>query len=66
MRRERHEQMVPYAISAIREEMADVQIMLDQMKIMYGEVDDFERDKLKRLLERLEEAHAEGRHEDSR
>lgn len=66
LRREKRKQMMPYAISAIREEMADVQIMLDQMKIMYGEVDDFERDKLKRLLERLEEAHAEGRHDDSR
>lgn len=66
LRREKREQMVPYAISAIRDEMADVQIMLDQMKIMYGEVDNFERDKLKRLLERLEEAHAEGQPGDSR
>ena len=59
LRREKREMMVPYAISAIRDEMADVQIMLDQMKIMYGGVDSFERDKLKRLLDRLEEAHAE-------
>lgn len=61
LRREKRKEMVPYAVSAIREEMADVQIMLDQMKIMYGEVENFERDKLKRLLERLEEAHAEGK-----
>ena len=49
-----------YAVSGVREEIADVQIMLDQMKILYGDVENFERDKLKRLLERLEEAHAKG------
>lgn len=60
LRGEKREMMVPYAVSGVREEIADVQIMLDQMKILYGDVENFERDKLKRLLERLEEAHAKG------
>lgn len=39
----------------IREEIADVQIMIDQMKLIYGEelVGKFERLKLARLEERL-------------
>lgn len=39
----------------IREEMADCQIMLDQMKIMFGSVDMIEHQKLKRLEKRIEE-----------
>lgn len=46
------------AIENIREEMADVQIMLDQMKIMFGYADDQERAKLDRLEKRLEAAEA--------
>ena len=42
----------------IREEMADVQIMLDQMKIMFGRVEPMVRAKLDRLEKRLEAAHA--------
>lgn len=42
----------------ILEEMADVQIMLDQMKIMFGRVEPMMRVKLDRLEKRLEAAHA--------
>lgn len=42
----------------IREEMADVQIMLDQMKIMFGRVEPMMRAKMDRLEKRLEAAHA--------
>ena len=45
------------AVENIREEMADVQIMLDQMKIMFGNVGVYERAKLDRLEKRLEAAH---------
>lgn len=37
----------------IIEEMADVQIMLDQMRIIYGDTFDFEKCKLERLADRL-------------
>ena len=45
------------AIEDIREEMADVQIMLDQMKILFGGIEDREGKKLDRLARRLEAAH---------
>ena len=45
------------AVESIREEMADVQIMLDQMKIMFGSPESYEREKLDRLRRRLEAAH---------
>lgn len=45
-------------IENIREEMADVQIMLDQMKIIFGGTEEKERVKLERLGKRLEAAHA--------
>ena len=45
------------AVENIREEMADVQIMLDQMKVMFGEPVDQERKKIERLRRRLEAAH---------
>jgi len=45
------------AVESIREEMADVQIMLDQMKIMFGSPESYEREKLDRLRMRLEAAH---------
>lgn len=43
-------------LANIREEIADVQIMIDQMRIIYGpdEVDRAEQAKLARLKERLE------------
>ena len=45
------------AVASIREEMADVQIMLDQMKVMFGDPVDQERKKIARLRRRLEAAH---------
>ena len=48
------------AVEDIREEMADVQIMLDQMKIMFGSSGFQEREKLDRLEKRLAAAHAKG------
>ena len=55
------------AVENIREEMADVQIMLDQMKIMFGDTAEHERAKLNRLEKRLEASHAKegGRNEPS-
>jgi len=41
------------AITNIREEIADVQIMLDQMKLIYGDPKNIESEKLDRLAERL-------------
>lgn len=41
------------AIANIREEMADVQIVLDQMKLIYGDPESIEAAKLERLAERL-------------
>ncbi len=46
------------AVENIREEMADVQIMLDQMKIIFGNAEKQEQAKLERLEKRLERAHA--------
>lgn len=43
------------AIASIREETADVQIMLDQIKILFGEPAAEEDTKLRRLWERLDE-----------
>ena len=42
-----------HAILSIREEMADVQIVLDQMKQIYGDTSAIEEDKLQRLKGRL-------------
>lgn len=49
------------AVENIREEMADVQIMLDQMKIMFGDTAEHERAKLDRLEKRLAASHAKER-----
>lgn len=46
-----------FAVGSIREEMADVQIMLDQMKVMFGDPVSQERKKIDRLRRRLEAAH---------
>lgn len=40
-------------IDSIREEIADVQIMLDQMRIVYGSTSSQEEAKLERLAKRL-------------
>ena len=44
------------AVVAIREEMADVSIMLSQLELIYGDVSDIEEAKLWRLQNRLEDA----------
>lgn len=59
LRRVKDKIMLPYAISSIRSEMASVQIMLDQMKVIFGDIADVEEEKLKRLLEQLEETRAQ-------
>lgn len=46
-----------FAVESIREEMADVQIMQDQMKVMFGDPVSQERKKIDRLRRRLEAAH---------
>lgn len=40
-------------IEAVREEIADVQIMLDRMRILYGDPVEAENGKLERLEKRL-------------
>ena len=40
----------------VREEIADVQIMLDQMRIIFGPTEEIEQAKLLRLRERLDAA----------
>lgn len=40
--------------SAILEEMADVEIMLDQMKLIYGDCGEIKQEKLLRLMDRME------------
>lgn len=44
------------AVAAIREELADVSIMLSQLELIYGDVADIEEAKLWRLEKRLEDA----------
>ena len=39
----------------ILDEVADVQIMLDQMRLLFGDTESRERKKLRRLLRRMEE-----------
>lgn len=41
------------SVEAIREEMADVEIMLDQMKMMFGDVSKIKEKKIHRLFHRL-------------
>lgn len=36
-------------IGHVREELADVQIMIDQMKLIYGDTEEIEQEKLDRL-----------------
>lgn len=46
-------------VSAVAEEIADVEIMIEQLKIMlycYDDVENWEKYKLERLSERIEEA----------
>lgn len=44
------------AIASIIEEMADVQIMLDQLRLIYGQTADIEAAKLLRLQRRVIDA----------
>ena len=46
-------QMQTLCRMAVLEEMADVGIMLDQMRIIYGSENEYREEKLKRLAERL-------------
>lgn len=41
-------------LTAILEEMADVEIALDQMKIIYGDCGEIKQKKLLRLMDRME------------
>lgn len=41
-------------LTAILEEMADVEIMLDQMKLIYGSCEEIKQKKLLRLMDRME------------
>lgn len=43
------------AINGIKEEIVDVQIVLDQMKILFGYDEEIERRKLERLEKRIDE-----------
>lgn len=43
------------AVAAIREELADVSIMLSQLELIFGDVADIEEAKLVRLEKRLDE-----------
>lgn len=45
----------------IREEIADVEIMLEQLKLIYGPIDEWKKTKLKRLEDRLNLAELEAR-----
>jgi len=47
-------------VKNIREEMADVRIMLEQLEIMFGTVYDEEAEKLYRLAKRLEASREKG------
>lgn len=42
-------------IGAIREEMADVSIVLDQMELLYGDYSEYRKTKLERLAKRIRE-----------
>lgn len=48
------------AVDNIKEEIADCEIMLEQMKILFGNVDMIERQKLSRLEKRIAEQNEMG------
>lgn len=52
-RRRRGAERIKESNEHVREEIADVQIMLDQMRIIYGDTTDWENLKIKRLKSRL-------------
>lgn len=60
--RDKREEMLSKLKCNILEEMADVQIMLNQLQLIYGDCTDWEIQKLERLAERLgmEEARDDG------
>ena len=43
-----------FALEHVREELADVQIMLEQMRVIFGDTQAVEMEKLKRLQTNLE------------
>lgn len=53
LRRPGNPEEVVVRIEDVREEVADVQIMLDQMKIVFGDVAEIENRKLSRLMDRI-------------
>lgn len=48
----------PAVLESINEERADVEIMLNQLHVIFGDCSDWESIKLSRLADRLDEAHA--------
>lgn len=49
---------IEQAVAAIREELADVNIMLSQLELIYGDVSDIEEAKLVRMEKRVDEDEA--------
>ena len=49
---------IEQAVAAIREELADVNIMLSQLELVYGDVSDIEEAKLGQLEKRVDEDEA--------
>lgn len=47
----------PAVLESINEERADVEIMLNQLHVIFGDCSDWESIKLSRLADRLDEAH---------
>lgn len=60
-RRANHGTEESAAFANVLEEIADVQIMLDQMKLMYGSTAEYEDAKLARLRGRLEQKKGDGK-----
>lgn len=58
LRRAKSDTARDVAVAAIREEMADVSIMLSQLELIYGDVSDIEEAKLVRLEKQVDEDEA--------
>lgn len=54
----------PAVLESINEERADVEIMLNQLHVIFGDCSDWESIKLSRLADRLDEAHVPTGHYD--
>jgi len=59
-KRSRGEKWDQSTLNAVLEEMADVQIMLDQMKIIFGDPSEIEGAKIVRLESRIREHYSAG------